>query len=205
MGISREIRELVARLPKSRAALTFAERQHAGQRRSADGAPFILHPIEVGRLLYYSGAPDHVIAAGLLHDVIEKTGVEAHELRRRFGAQITTLVVAVSEDPSILKYRLRKAALREQVAAAGPDAQMLFAADKLSKAREFRLARAKTSDSGAEARTSWARERKLMHYQLSTELLEELLPNSPLVKQLRREIDRLNQARRAQIAVAGPA
>jgi (p)ppGpp synthase/HD superfamily hydrolase len=205
VGIRREIGELVARLPKSRAALIYAERQHAGQRRSADGAPFIVHPIEVGRLLYYSGAPDHVIAAGLLHDVIEKSGVEADELRRRFGARVTALVVAVSEDQSIPKYRLRKAALREQVAAAGDDALMVFAADKLSKARELRLRRPRPGVANAEARTSRSRLRKLTHYQRSAELLEELLPDSPLVKQLRLEVDRIDRTQPASIAVAGAA
>ena len=203
MGIRREIGELLVRLPKSRAALTYAERRHAGQRRSVDGAPFILHPIEVGRLLYYSGAPDHVIAAGLLHDVIEKTGVEPEELRRRFGSQVTALVVAVSEDESISKYRLRKAALREQVVAAGHEALMLFAADKLSKTRELRSAWPQMSDSGTDSRTWSSRERKIIHYRLSTELLEERLPNSPLVRQLRLEIDRLTRAQLAPIAIAG--
>ena len=56
--------------PKTIAALAYAERLHAGQRRQADGAPFILHPLEVCCLLYHTGAPDHVIAAGVLrrHD-----------------------------------------------------------------------------------------------------------------------------------------
>jgi (p)ppGpp synthase/HD superfamily hydrolase len=42
--------------------------------RSSDGAPFIRHPLEVATVLYRTGAPDHLIAAGLLHDVVEKTG-----------------------------------------------------------------------------------------------------------------------------------
>lgn len=191
-------------LPKSRAALSYAERQHAGQRRSADGAPFIVHPIEVGTLLYYSGAPDHVIAAGLLHDVIEKTAVAADELRRHFGAQVTGLVVAVSEDQTIPKYRLRKAALREQVAAAGDEALLVFAADKLSKLRELRLRRSRPAAS-TEPKTSRSRQRKLTHYQRSAELLQELLPDSLLVKQLGLEIDRLEVSEPTRVQVAGAA
>ena len=205
VGIRREIRELVARLPKSRSALLYAEQQHAGQRRSADGAPFIVHPIEVGRLLYYSGAPDHVIAAGLLHDVLERTSVEADELRRRFGARVAALVVAVSEDRSISKYRLRKAALREQVVAAGDEALMVFAADKLSKTRELRLRRPHGASLSTDTQISRSRQRKLTHYQRSAELLEELLPDSPLVRQLRLEIDRVIRAQPAPVPLVGAA
>lgn len=59
------------RLPQTQAAIEYAERMHAGQRRT-DGTPFILHPLEVASLLLYVGAPDHLIAAGVLHDVLEK-------------------------------------------------------------------------------------------------------------------------------------
>lgn len=49
-------------LPKTQQAVAFARRAHDGQRRRVDGAPFILHPLEVASLLYYAGAPDHLIA-----------------------------------------------------------------------------------------------------------------------------------------------
>ncbi|TMM17144.1 MAG: bifunctional (p)ppGpp synthetase/guanosine-3',5'-bis(diphosphate) 3'-pyrophosphohydrolase, partial [Actinobacteria bacterium] len=67
------------------AALDYAQEAHAGRSRQADGAPFMLHLREVASLLYDAGAPDHLIAAGVLHDVIEKTGVAGSELRKRFG------------------------------------------------------------------------------------------------------------------------
>ena len=91
----------MGRLPKTRAALSYAERLHAGQRRSIDGAPFVVHPVEVATLLYYAGAPDHVIAAGVLHDTIEKTSANAGDLRSRFGPAVAALVIVVSENPTI--------------------------------------------------------------------------------------------------------
>jgi (p)ppGpp synthase/HD superfamily hydrolase len=72
------------RLPQTSAAVAYAERKHAGQHRS-DRTPFIRHPFEVAIPLYYAGAPDHVIAAGVLHDVIEKAAVSASELETRLG------------------------------------------------------------------------------------------------------------------------
>ena len=102
-------------LPMTQAAVAYAKRAHDGQRRRVDGAPFIEHPLEVASLLYCAGAPDHLIAAGVLHDTIEKTHVVASDLRERFGSRVATLVLAVSEDEHITGYAQRKAALREQV------------------------------------------------------------------------------------------
>jgi (p)ppGpp synthase/HD superfamily hydrolase len=127
----------VTGLPQTERAIEYAERMHAGQQR-ADGTPFILHPLEVAALLYYAGAPDHLIAAGVMHDLVEKTDVIALDLRQRFGRRITEMVLAVSDDERITGYAKRKAALRQQVARAGDEALTLFAADKLSKLRELR-------------------------------------------------------------------
>ena len=106
----------VQRLPITAAALEYAEGLHAGQTRDADGADFIEHPLEVAALLYESGAPDDVVAAGVLHDTLEKTEAAASQLRPRFGDRITNLVLAVTEDDGILDFDARKAALLTQVA-----------------------------------------------------------------------------------------
>jgi (p)ppGpp synthase/HD superfamily hydrolase len=164
------------RLRLTEAALAYAERKHSGQRRHVDRAPFIEHPREVASLLESVGAPDHVIAAGALHDTLEKTDATAPELSARFGPRVAALVSAVSEDKQISGYAHRKAALREQVAAAGPEALLVFAADKLSKARELLI---------AAARQTPIRSRRVRHYHHCLELLQEHLPDSPLVAQLR--------------------
>ena len=66
-------------------------------RRSADrfvGLP-IAHPLEVARLLEREGKPDEVIAAGLLHDTLEKTATTRAELQHRFGTRVAGLVESV--------------------------------------------------------------------------------------------------------------
>ena len=189
----RRIPDLVAALPKTEKALAYAERIHAGQLRQVDGAPFILHPIEVASLLYYAGAEDHVIAAGALHDAIEKTDAQAADLRMRFGQRITRLVLAVTEDERISDYDERKAALREQAAGAGQEALMVFAADKISKVRELRL----EATFGRRQRLaigSRSLDQRLIDYHDCLGLLERRLLHASLLGQLRTEVGRLPRA-----------
>ena len=180
---------MLAQLPMTSAALAFAELRHAGQRRKFDGAPFIEHPVEVASLLCDAGAPDDVIAAGILHDTLEKTSTDMAELRARFGSRTAGLVAAVSEDESIGGYATRKAALRRQVEAAGPEAMMVFAADKVSKVRELAVEPPDSEAARLAATVSRTRQRRLIHYRSCLELLERHLANSPLVAQLRSELE----------------
>jgi (p)ppGpp synthase/HD superfamily hydrolase len=170
-------------------ALVYAEQMHAGQSRSADGAPFIVHPVEVACLLRGVGASDHVIAAGVLHDVIEKADASADDLRERFGPSVAALVVAVSEDKCVDGYSKRKAALRQQVSTAGSEALTVFAADKLAKVRELTLQDSRSRDRPALA--AGTRRRRIAHYRQCLRLLEQRLDDSPLVAELRSELGSL--------------
>ena len=182
--------ELGRSLSKAQEALRFAEHAHAGQVRKVDGTPFIVHPFEVASLLSEAGAADHVVAAGALHDTIEKTTVRAVDLRQAFGQPVTRLVLAVTEDEGITDYHERKLALREQVSAAGPEAMLVFAADKVSKARELHLEwyLARRSNPAV----LWQPpERRMGHYRECLRLFEDHAFESPLVAQLRTEIETL--------------
>jgi hypothetical protein len=111
--------------------------------------------------------------------------------------------LAVSEDPRIDGYEERKAALRDRVAAAGPDALMIFAADKISKVRELRLERRRRSRMSGSGASRFALERRLAHYRRCCRMLAERLPQSPLVEQLRTELRRLDRVGPAQAVTAG--
>jgi hypothetical protein len=201
VAITLDIASSAGGLPLTRAALGYARQLHAGQSREADGAPFILHPREVASLLYRAGAPDHLIAAGVLHDVLEKTAADAHDLRERFGSRIAQLVLAVSEDAQIVSYAARKAALRDRAAGAGEQALMLLAADKISKVRELRRLQGRTSASPPRSsRVHRTDRRRLGHYRDCLTLLQERLPSSPLVRQLDADLRKLSRATHAQRA-----
>src|SRR5687768_8067799 len=90
--------------PLTTAAWEWAADRHDNQVRKVDCAPFILHPLEVAALLRGRGYDDDVVAAGLLHDVVEDTDAELSEVRRIFGGRIAAIVAAVTEDPAIEDY-----------------------------------------------------------------------------------------------------
>jgi (p)ppGpp synthase/HD superfamily hydrolase len=183
MGLDREP-PFVAGRPVVQAAFSWAMRMHRGQRRAVDDAPFVLHPVEVAALLSGRGCDDDVVAAGLLHDAVENTAADVDDIRRRFGDRVAGIVAAVSEDSTIADYGQRKAALREQVAHAGPDAHAVFAADKLTKTRELR-AQAARGDSMVE---SSSLQRRLEHYEDSLRMLQHEAPDLPFVEQLAFEL-----------------
>jgi (p)ppGpp synthase/HD superfamily hydrolase len=174
----------LAGLPLAQAALRFAAARHDDQCREIDHAPFIAHPIEVGSLLRRDGQPDEIIAAGLLHDVLEKTATTSAELRRRFGARIARLVESVSDDPSLGDYKSRKRELRDRIAHADSATRSVFAADKIAKLRELALLPAGQLNEPKNRA-------KLAHYRASLEMLRRVDGHIPLVDRLEAELNQL--------------
>jgi (p)ppGpp synthase/HD superfamily hydrolase len=131
-------------------ALELARHAHAGQlRRGSDGHPFIDHPTAVAEKLC-GGYSDEVLAAALLHDVVEKSETEMPEIRVRFGDIIADLVEAMTEDETIPSYEERKEEHRRRVAEAGSAALAIFAADKLTNVAMLREAYALIGESVSE-------------------------------------------------------
>ena len=77
-------------------AFHLAFNAHSGQLR-ASGEPYIIHPVAVADLLKEIGASPSVIAAGLLHDVVEDTGVPLSEIEKDFGTEVKILVEGVTK------------------------------------------------------------------------------------------------------------
>jgi hypothetical protein len=120
-------------------ALETARRAHAGQlRHGSDGRPFIEHPLAVAERLAAHRHNEQVLAAGLLHDVVEKGGIGVDEVREEFGDAVADLVAAMTEDESIPVYEDRKEEHRRRVADADGAALAIFAADKLTNVAMLR-------------------------------------------------------------------
>jgi len=77
-------------------AYALAEDAHEGQNRDS-GAPYIQHPLSVALLLATIGMGPDTIAAGLLHDVVEDTGIGLDHLAETFNEDIAALVDGVTK------------------------------------------------------------------------------------------------------------
>lgn len=133
-------------------ALATAAEAHAGQvRNGAGGMPYIEHPVAVAELLAEHGWTDEeVLAAALLHDVVEKSETTVADLDEQFGALIAALVATLSDDESISSYRERKDEHRGRVVAADGAALAIYGADKLTNVRALRSAYAEQGEAVGE-------------------------------------------------------
>ena len=77
-------------------AYKFSEQCHQGQMRQS-GDPYISHPLAVANILADMRMDHESLMAGLLHDVIEDTGVTKGQISRRFGRTVADLVDGVSK------------------------------------------------------------------------------------------------------------
>lgn len=75
-------------------ALVFATAAHAavGQKRKYGGQDYIVHPIAVMELVQSVPHDENMLAASLLHDVVEDTQVTIELIREQFGDDIAELV-----------------------------------------------------------------------------------------------------------------
>jgi (p)ppGpp synthase/HD superfamily hydrolase len=168
-------------------AHSLAAQAHGGQRRATDGTRFIRHVVEVGALLEDAGFDENLVAAGLLHDSVERGTLSSGRLRREMDDEICSLVLALTEDKAIVSFDERKAALREQVREAGSRAITVFAADKLSDIRGLRRGIAR-SRGGIEARMGTTVGAMAAHYRESVAMIEAGEPDSQFLAALQAEL-----------------
>jgi len=86
--------------PKIQQAINLASRLHFGQTRKGDsGLPYISHPFSVAWILSNYTKDEDIIAAGLLHDILEDVkGYYYADLAKDFGERVAQIVQGVSED-----------------------------------------------------------------------------------------------------------
>ena len=77
-------------------AFIFAAKLHAGQYRISE-EPYIIHPVEVAKILTDLMMDKHTIIAALLHDIIEDTGTPPETIKEKFGDDVLNLVQGVTK------------------------------------------------------------------------------------------------------------
>lgn len=157
--------------PLTENAFRMASAAHA----SPESETKIDHPVAVAELLCEQGCDATVVAAALLHDVIEDTTLTSEQIEEAFGPEVAALVAEVTEDPRIEAYPARKAearsrAMRDRRAAA------IYAADKLANTRDML-----DVDEGVRAE-------RLDHYIKTLRLLCDGRPDLPFLTELSEEL-----------------
>ncbi|WDF72268.1 HD domain-containing protein [Novosphingobium sp. KACC 22771] len=109
-------------------ACAYATRMHAGQQRKYTGEPYVLHCLEVVR-----------IVAALLHDVVEDTEASIEDVRNQFGEEIARGVAWLTDvsRPDDGNRAVRKTIDRDHLAQAPADVKTVKLADVISNTRSI--------------------------------------------------------------------
>ncbi len=115
-------------------AIFFATQAHAGQTRKYTGEPYVNHPVEVMRLVSEVNDDPEVLAAAVLHDVVEDTPATITNIRIGFNARVAALVDDLTDvsKPEDGNRATRKELDRQHTAKASPDAKTIKLADLIS-------------------------------------------------------------------------
>lgn len=120
-------------------ALAFATVAHGDQKRKYSGEPYIVHPVEVMKIVSSVDHDDAMLAAALLHDVVEDTDVTIEEIEESFGADVADLVSDLTDvsKPEDGNRKFRKAMDRDHSAQSSARAQTVKLADLISNSRDI--------------------------------------------------------------------
>ena len=123
-------------------AIIFAVDAHGCTTRQGKDRLYILHPIEAMTIVASLTEDEDVLAAAVLHDVVEDAGVTEAEIREAFGDRVAKLVIAESEDkmkdiPPESSWEARKQLTIDHLAGLERDALLICLGDKLANIREI--------------------------------------------------------------------
>ncbi len=161
-------------------AAHFALTAHEGQIRKANPIPFILHPMEVAQIVSTMTHSQEVMAAAVLHDVVEDTSVTLEEVRETFGDRVAWLVEKETENkrhnlPAADTWQIRKEeSLLDLKNCDDKDVQILWMADKLSNLRSFFRSRLRDGDRMWELFNQKDPEKQKWYYSKILELCDQL-------------------------------
>jgi (p)ppGpp synthase/HD superfamily hydrolase len=128
-------------------ALLFSTERHLHQFRKGTKVPYMVHLLNVCKILAERDCPDPLLAAALLHDVVEDTDTTIEEVEEKFGHEIAHLVRGATELDKLEKKDMdKKASWRSRkehtinfiTLEATRDQLLVIAADKLDNLRSIK-------------------------------------------------------------------
>jgi (p)ppGpp synthase/HD superfamily hydrolase len=127
------------------AALRTAAVAHREQVRKCSDVPYVTHSAAVALILARFGFTDEqLLAAALLHDVVEDTDITLDDLAKQFPPSVVATVAALSEtktgdDGHLRPWEDRKSEHLQHISAAPLSARAIALADKLHNMETMRL------------------------------------------------------------------
>ncbi len=124
-------------------AIIYATTLHEGKVRKLKNIPYILHPLEVAQIIATMTDDQEIMAAGVLHDVVEDTDTTLDAIREKFGDRIAALVESETEnkypgeDKSLTWKRRKEESLLVLKNSKDIGVKMLWLSDKLSNIRSL--------------------------------------------------------------------
>ncbi|MBQ7202053.1 HD domain-containing protein [Candidatus Saccharibacteria bacterium] len=122
-------------------AIIFATKAHSGACRKGTDIPYIVHPLEAASIVATMTKDKNVLAAAVLHDVVEDTKYTNEDIKNEFGEEVARLVAAESENkredlPEAETWRIRKQETIDHLKNhASKNAKIIALGDKLSNIR----------------------------------------------------------------------
>jgi len=124
-------------------AIIYATIMHQGKTRKMGDIPYILHPLEVAQTISSMTDDLEIIAAGVLHDIVEDTDGSLEEIKLRFGERVAAIVDSETEPEGVLTnpvetwhYR-KEESLKTLKNSTDIGVKMLWLGDKLSNIRSL--------------------------------------------------------------------
>lgn len=196
-------------------ALAFAAKHHDRQVRKGTRLPYLTHPANVAIILTRYGRDDDTVISGILHDVIEDC-VREHYTREmleqriadKFGMSVLDTVLAVthrstSDEGVELSSEERKDDYLARLASAGEAARWVCAADKLHNASCILADLKRTIDTTTVwGRFNVGREGTVRWYRRVYDRLRQVGFTAPIMDELRRVVEQLEEAGAADLAAA---
>ncbi len=120
-------------------AILFATEAHHGQTRKYTGEPYIVHPLEVMEIVKTVPHTQEMLAAAVLHDVVEDTDVTLSDIWNEFGYKVRQLVADLTDIsvPSDGNRKARKHLDLIHTAKALPQSKTVKLADLISNSKSI--------------------------------------------------------------------
>lgn len=150
--------------------VAFAAQKHRDQRRKdVVASPYIDHPIALANVLANESGGTNLTAlcAAALHDTVEDTDTTEDELIERFGSDTASVVIEVTDDPSLDKAGRKE--LQEHAPHLSYAARLVKLADKICNLRDIL----------ASPRADWPTERKGAYFEWAARVVAGLRGTHP--------------------------